>query len=60
MNCPTQRSHVLVENGQHMKAEGTVQQLSIKVPDNEIIVPAYLLHISRADLFLGAPCSSCC
>lgn len=52
---PTQRSNVLVGNGQNMKTEGVVKMLSMKVRDNEIVVPAYLLPVAGADLILGAP-----
>lgn len=52
---PIQRCNVLVGNGENMKAEGVVKELSVKVQGNEITVPAYLLPVAGADLILGAP-----
>lgn len=52
---PTQKCNVLVGNGQNMKAEGFVKHLTLKIQGNDIIVPAYLLSVSGADVILGAP-----
>lgn len=47
---PTEKCNVLVGNGQNMKAEGIVQNLTVKVQGNDITVPAYLLPVwSRCD-----------
>jgi len=48
---PTTKCNVLVGNGQNMKTEGVVQNLTVKVQGNDITVPAYLLPVSGADVF---------
>lgn len=58
LNLPiehTDKCNVLVGNGQHMKAEGVVRKLSLKVQDIDITVPAYLLPVAGSDVILGAP-----
>ncbi|MCH94215.1 hypothetical protein A2U01_0015172, partial [Trifolium medium] len=45
---------VLVGNGQSLIVEGIVKQLQVEIQGHELIVPAYLLPVSGADLILGS------
>ena len=42
-----------VGNGNHMQAEGRVQDIQLQVQGHTFNVPVYLLPISGADLILG-------
>lgn len=49
------RFNVLVGNGQTMRVEGHISDLSVTIQGHELTVPVFLLPVVGADLIIGSP-----
>ncbi|KAJ1443294.1 Aspartic peptidase domain superfamily [Sesbania bispinosa] len=51
---PIQHMQVVVGNGAALSVEGWIRELEVKIQGHSLKLPVYLLHVSGADLVLGA------
>lgn len=51
---PIQKFKVVVGNGSALMVEGAIKDLEVQIQGHSLLLPVFLLPVSRADLVLGA------